>query len=427
MMTVIRWTSRLVCVIACVAVAGAHASATYNSAEFCSADLCRNAAQPGQPPPTHSACTKRTGFDYSSCPRDTVALEMTPVRQAHIIELHNTFRNRIADGQLSGFEPSERMVEMEWCDKLAYVAACHANHCKFEHDKCRNTKEYTNSGQNIACVSQSGDYKDDDAAVDQMVKLWVDEAPACSMGIVRNFQMLGGPQIGHFTQLAHGSCNKVGCAGVKFRKECGDYSTMLMCNYAETNMLGQWGETASACQAGRSTRWTGLCCPDEVRFFPHRTPNAGSSSSASSRSSSSSSTISSRSVSAGPFRSFTSASSSSSLPTSGIIGPHFTGDPFQQLGADPFQSLRRQMQLQTLPTAMSVTPAGGTSVQISTRQTPTGVVTTRTSTDANGVTTTTVEERTGSSLASSSTSAGGLGGGAWPGNDFFNDFFSNNM
>lgn len=310
---------------------------------------------------------------------------MTPDDQALIVDLHNKLRSRIATGQLSGYKTSDRMIEMSWCDKLAYVASCNAGECVFRHDKCRNTAEYPNSGQNIASVGLSNAFKDDREAIVQMVKMWSDESDICNMDIIKKFHIGSGKEIGHFTQMAHGDCDRIGCAATKYKTKDGFYQTYLVCNYAVTNMLGQCvypvGQPAQSCRAGHSLKYAGLCCIDEAKLHP--TPSQSSCSTA---------------VSVG-------------VPTA--------------LSTTNGDSLN----LSNWPQA-----AVGQTIRLQGSEAPTTVVTRRTHTDANGVTTTSITTKSiksGSSYISSSSSSSS-GGGENSGFDmtpFTNDdgFFSDNF
>lgn len=78
-----------------------------------------------------------------------------------IVDTHNEFRNRIAQGREQDFKTATRMTtmvrnEFDYCDRwdnqqcycflfqrwdpeLARLAKTHAASCELEHDKCRNT------------------------------------------------------------------------------------------------------------------------------------------------------------------------------------------------------------------------------------------------------------------------------------------------
>lgn len=366
---------------------------TYNSAEFCDASRCKNCLDASGRPAAHIACITRPGFDYATCPPDTVALEMTPELEALIVDLHNQLRSRVATGQLTGYQTCDRMVEMSWCDKLAYVASCNAGECEFRHDKCRNTAEYPNSGQNIASVGLSNAFKDDREAIVQMVKMWSDESDICTMDVIKSFRIGSGKEIGHFTQMAHGDCNKVGCAATKYKTKDGFFQTYLVCNYAVTNMLGQCvypvGPTAQSCRAGPSARYGGLCCADEAKLYP---PGSQSSAAASS------------SASAGPNGAAATAAASSASGGGGPSSSDLCDWPQAAIG----QTIRLQ----------------GSSA-------PTTVITRQTHTDANGVTTTSITRKSvksGSSyLSSASASPAGFGDDAdfaMPSFDNDDGFFS---
>lgn len=229
-----------------------------------------------------------------------------------------------------------------WCDKLAYVASRNAARCEFKHDLCRNTDDFPHSGQNIASVSLSSGYRVDNDAIVQMIKMWSDESPDCPSDVIQAFRMppAGAKQIGHFTQMVHGNCDRLGCALIRYHKSGEYYDTYLVCNYGETNMLREIvyevGDTASACPDGkRSTKYSGLCRNAYARYdVAAATATAGA---AASNGGAHASASSSNSV------------ESTTAPSSGVV-----------------------------------------SVQVSTRTTPTSIVTTRTERHADGSVHTTV-------------------------------------
>ena len=71
---------------------------------------------------------------------------------------HNVFRNSLASGRETStnggtYPAAARMREMLWDQELEYLAGLHAKQCNRIHDKCRNTKRFPHSGQNLGYMS----------------------------------------------------------------------------------------------------------------------------------------------------------------------------------------------------------------------------------------------------------------------------------
>ncbi|KAJ6216101.1 hypothetical protein RDWZM_010601 [Blomia tropicalis] len=191
-----------------------------------------------------------------------------------IVDVHNYFRNLIASGNESnlGFPSASDMLRMEWDNELAYVAQMHANQCKFAHDcnTCRRTGRNQFVGQNLYV------YQSSRTTVNQqwrfVIKEWYDEIKIAPPIVANSFDLFN-LNIGHFTQIAWASTNRIGCGYVTYdlsgsEAENSIFKTgqLYTCNYAPGgNFLGEpmygKGRSASRCPTRhrRSKRFTSLC------------------------------------------------------------------------------------------------------------------------------------------------------------------------
>lgn len=80
------------------------------------------------------------------------------------------------------------MATMVWDDELEYLAYLNAIRCDFNHDDCRNTNRFRNSGQNIAWrwdpaneAPSAGD------AVLWAIDYWFSEYTLADMSVINSF------------------------------------------------------------------------------------------------------------------------------------------------------------------------------------------------------------------------------------------------
>ena len=55
---------------------------------------------------------------------------MTSARMKQFLDAHNTYRNMVSTGQLSGFLPARRMAKLIWNDELAHTAELNTKQCR---------------------------------------------------------------------------------------------------------------------------------------------------------------------------------------------------------------------------------------------------------------------------------------------------------
>lgn len=103
-----------------------------------------------------------------------------------ILHTHNKLRNRIAQGGFKSYKPAVRMATMRWSPELAKIASYNVKQCVMQHDKCRNTKQFPKSGQNIATIQWTGRNKAIGALAREQIHLWFKEWKKCSMAAIKN-------------------------------------------------------------------------------------------------------------------------------------------------------------------------------------------------------------------------------------------------
>ncbi|KAM7540468.1 hypothetical protein Aperf_G00000027677 [Anoplocephala perfoliata] len=134
-----------------------------------------------------------------------------------LLDLHNEYRRRVAQGKVPGQPPSSKIRDLQWSTELEASAQRHANTCIFQHDSSeqRKTSEWWWVGQNIAYSS----------SIAQNVEMWFEEyrdynyqSNYCS-GVC-----------GHYTQLVWANTTHVGC-GVQKCNFNGFNAVYVVCNY----------------------------------------------------------------------------------------------------------------------------------------------------------------------------------------------------
>lgn len=67
------------------------------------------------------------------------------------------------------------------------MAGMNAIHCKFEHDKCRNSKKYPQSGQNLYIHCSSKPNNDFVALINNATDSWFNEYQICDMSFIDKY------------------------------------------------------------------------------------------------------------------------------------------------------------------------------------------------------------------------------------------------
>lgn len=140
--------------------------------------------------------------------------------------------------------------------------------CKMEHDQCRATSEYPYAGQNLASQSGTGGFEAVDSFIKNSIQNWYDEVSnAQQSDIDKCCTPASGKTIGHFTQVVTDRAIQVGCAISQYTKDGGWKTSLMACNYALINMVGEKvymsGASASGCTKGTNSDFPALCSKDE--------------------------------------------------------------------------------------------------------------------------------------------------------------------
>uniref|UniRef100_A0A6B2E6R9 Putative antigen 5-like salivary protein n=1 Tax=Phlebotomus kandelakii TaxID=1109342 RepID=A0A6B2E6R9_9DIPT len=218
----------------------------------------------------HIACEPNS-FGTPTNVRNIQVVQLSDADKQSIVDRHNNFRRKVAQGQESGLPSASKMEEMYWDDNLAFVAGEHVKHGNFEHDQCRASTAYPSAGQNLATGSSSVAYSSIIAQVLGHVDMWYnkempivrDDMPSCVGTFTLSPNCL---KAGHFTAVVKESSFAVGCAVATFETQIQGnwwYSVLTTCDYANTNMLDEavytQGTTCSACGSIGKTCSNGLC------------------------------------------------------------------------------------------------------------------------------------------------------------------------
>ncbi|EDW86489.1 uncharacterized protein Dwil_GK14741 [Drosophila willistoni] len=218
------------------------------------------------------ACNNNGAWS-SNCPKRPapVAVTFNAAEKATILDKHNTMRNTLASGKLSGYKAAKRMATMRWNDELAKLAALNTKQCEMKHDECRNTNQFRASGQNIAFFGYSGTANSGISnawLASTSIDMWWNEYKDCKQAYMDKYPSgYSGPQIGHFTGMSLEKNTDMGCAAAKYVQN-GFNMYLMTCNYATTNYVGlpvyESGTAASGCTKGKNYKYTSLCSESEV-------------------------------------------------------------------------------------------------------------------------------------------------------------------
>ncbi|XP_055846801.1 antigen 5 like allergen Cul n 1-like [Episyrphus balteatus] len=230
--------------------------------DYCDKALCGKAE--------HIACNN-TGEFATTCSSDKKLIKISPDFRRAMVKQHNKLRNQLASGDMKPFEPSPRMASMQWNNELADLAELNVKTCKFAHDACHNTKNFSTSGQNIAITWSSDPIESQaESIILSMIDSWWAEKNETSMKEINSYPENFEHVIGHFTVMAVEENNRMGCAASSYRDpEQENWFTILYtCNYAKTNIFDRsiysTGKSASKCTSGVNPNFKSLCAQKEV-------------------------------------------------------------------------------------------------------------------------------------------------------------------
>lgn len=110
---------------------------------------------------------------------------MTPKLREFLLHTHNDLRNRLAGGQVEGYESAVRMASMSWDNEFEYLSALNLLQCYMAHDKCRRTPNYPYVGQNLAYLKWSHyDFELEEVLL-FLIEYWFEEKKYMTMNDIK--------------------------------------------------------------------------------------------------------------------------------------------------------------------------------------------------------------------------------------------------
>ncbi|RZB40195.1 CAP domain containing protein [Asbolus verrucosus] len=207
-----------------------------------------------------------------------------------ILKQHNDLRDYLASGQEAHkhWPEAANMEALNYDLELEYVARCYAGYFMVGRDKCRRTKNFFYSGQNIAGKNAKLNVNSTVA----LVRGWyeeinnVDADEEIKTKFINEFPYHYLKPAGQFTQLIWAKEKYVGCARVwNPSNPRASWRFTLICNYggsfeganAKGKPIYQIGEKCSGCPGGMKCNndyggpYTALC--GRINPIPVMAPN----------------------------------------------------------------------------------------------------------------------------------------------------------
>ncbi|KAH8380656.1 hypothetical protein KR009_012048 [Drosophila setifemur] len=191
-----------------------------------------------------------------------------------ILKFHNELRHRLALGKDTSLPRAARLVAMLWSNDLAEVAGFNVRMCLPRHDECRNTPNFTRSGQNIIVFNMTRQVEEEEMnqrmpeLLSITTQTWWAESANITMENLEQYPCDGKQQnpIRHFAEMAIEGNSHVGCAGSVYLVR-NMTQLKLTCNYARSPVCGQpiFRFRPLGCKS-RNRKHLSLCSPTEL--FP---------------------------------------------------------------------------------------------------------------------------------------------------------------
>nr|QTY40917.1 venom polypeptide precursor [Doratifera vulnerans] len=155
------------------------------------------------------------------------------------VDGHNFRRELLATGRVSGQPAATDMKYMVWDEELANKAAKWASHNNFAHNPDRTIGSGRfDTGENIYMYATSN--KSYELQVDSALKAWFNEKKDYTYKQLSLSDFGGGPQTGHYTQMAWAKTTYIGC-GVSEYMANGMKNFFVVCNYGPPgNFMGEY-------------------------------------------------------------------------------------------------------------------------------------------------------------------------------------------
>lgn len=124
-----------------------------------------------------------------TCSPDAHVVRITTDRRNMILNELNEYRDRIAGGNLVGFNPATRMATLQWDPELASFAELNVKRCALVNDHCRNSDHFRNVAQVVAEGGWQGtpnvedpvEYHTEDEVIKATLEQMFSEYKECSM------------------------------------------------------------------------------------------------------------------------------------------------------------------------------------------------------------------------------------------------------
>lgn len=180
------------------------------------------------------------GSEFTLLPLNTKEIKM-------IVEMHNNFRNSIAQSWME-LPKASNMMSISYSKELAFVALCFATDCKLDVDPkiCRSVQHYQDIGQNIEWIIDKENVSPEEL-LNNSVSAWINEFVYFDSSWIKDYPNNKKSKLSSkFTQMISAQTIFIGCARIRFGSEIID-RLVLVCNYAPGGLNS--GETVF--QVGR--------------------------------------------------------------------------------------------------------------------------------------------------------------------------------
>ncbi|KAM8707372.1 hypothetical protein ACLKA7_011458 [Drosophila subpalustris] len=173
----------------------------------------------------------------SSCSPGSRVINMKPHEQ-HILNVINTYRNKVAFGYTRTLYPAARMARMAWSKELENFATMYIRKCALETRPCMSSPEFTNIGSVIDGLTIAGVYRPSMAPVltEELMKGWFEDTRFVTrdmlMHLTSNFKR---KSVRQTVLLMTDRNSHVGCSALTFVSGFLNHFR-LACAFATDNM-----------------------------------------------------------------------------------------------------------------------------------------------------------------------------------------------
>ncbi|XP_022217672.2 antigen 5 like allergen Cul n 1 [Drosophila obscura] len=229
----------------------------------------------------HIAC-RSNGHFGSQCPPNATELLNLSDYQGLILSEHNSLRNALAAGKVSSdlLPMPDRMATLQWHAELEYLATVSVKHCALLHEPCLNTRDFPNSGQNMALIhvnaSLPAENRTDEVLIKDSIAQWWSQIANVTADRVQKFPKAKlGVAVRNFAVMARDNNSFVGCAALRFVRRQAEHNFLLACNYASNCAVDRpiYRVKALSCQSGTDSKYPSLCRTGEQ--YPDVVPMEG--------------------------------------------------------------------------------------------------------------------------------------------------------